>query len=48
MCGGVTDFEVPDAVELDLERTLDRVAKRSRFTVRTHRLDLVGTCSACS
>ena len=48
MCGGVTDFEVPDAVELDLERALDRVAKRSRFTVRTHRLDLVGTCSACS
>jgi Fur family transcriptional regulator, ferric uptake regulator len=48
MCGGVTDFEVPDAVELDLERALGRVAKRSRFTVRTHRLDLVGTCSACS
>ncbi|MET0901767.1 MAG: Fur family transcriptional regulator [Acidimicrobiales bacterium] len=48
MCGGVTDFEVPDAVELDLERALDRVAKRSGFTVRTHRLDLVGTCSGCS
>ena len=47
-CGGVTDFEVSDTVEHDLESALARVAKRTGFTVRTHRLDLVGTCSACS
>jgi Fe2+ or Zn2+ uptake regulation protein len=47
-CGEVTDFEVPPAVEHDLEAALDRVARRTGFTVRTHRLDLVGTCPSCS
>ena len=47
-CGDVTDFEVPDTVEHDLERALARVADRTGFTVDTHRLDLVGLCSACS
>ena len=47
-CGEVTDFEVPPAVEHDLEAALDRVAQRTGFQVRTHRLDLVGTCPGCS
>jgi Fe2+ or Zn2+ uptake regulation protein len=47
-CGAVSDFEVSAAVEHDLERALARVAKRAGFTVRTHRLDLVGTCATCS
>jgi len=47
-CGGVTDFEVSAAVEHELEAALARVAKRTGFQVRTHRLDLVGTCPACS
>ncbi len=47
-CGEVTDFEVSDAVEHDLDRALARVAKRTGFNVRTHRLDLVGTCADCS
>lgn len=47
-CGDVTDFEVPVTVEHDLEAALARVAKRTGFHVRTHRLDLVGTCPACS
>jgi Fe2+ or Zn2+ uptake regulation protein len=47
-CGEVTDFEVSEAMEHDLESALARVAKRAGFTVRNHRLDLVGTCAACS
>ncbi len=47
-CGDVTDFEVSDAVEHDLEAALAKVAKRTGFQVRTHRLDLVGTCPGCS
>jgi Fe2+ or Zn2+ uptake regulation protein len=47
-CGDVTDFEVSAAVEHDLEAALTRAAKRAGFHVRNHRLDLVGTCAACS
>ena len=47
-CGSVTDFEVADSIEHDLESALARAAKRAGFTVRTHRLDLVGTCAECS
>jgi Fur family transcriptional regulator, ferric uptake regulator len=47
-CGGVTDFEVPEAVEQELEAALARVAERTGFAVRDHRLDLVGTCPACA
>ena len=47
-CGGVTDFEVPDKVEHDLARAHARIADRNGFTVRTHRLDLVGTCTGCT
>jgi Fe2+ or Zn2+ uptake regulation protein len=47
-CGGVTDFQVPDAVEHDLEAALARAARRAGFRARSHRLDLVGTCSTCS
>ena len=47
-CGQVTDFEVSESMEHDLEGALARVAKRAGFTVRSHRLDLVGTCADCS
>jgi len=47
-CGDVTDFEVSAAVEQELETALTRVARRTGFNVRTHRLDLVGTCARCS
>ena len=30
------------------EAALDRIAERTGFQVRTHRLDLVGTCPSCS
>jgi Fur family transcriptional regulator, ferric uptake regulator len=47
-CGDVTDFEVSATMEQDLESALTRVARRTGFHVRTHRLDLVGTCARCS
>ena len=47
-CGDVTDFEVSDAVEEELETALAKVARRAGFKVRHHRLDLVGTCPECS
>lgn len=47
-CGDVTDFEVSSTIEHKLEAALARVAKRTGFQVRTHRLDLVGTCPTCS
>ena len=47
-CGDVTDFEVSEAVEHDLEAALTTVAARAGFVVRHHRLDLVGTCPTCA
>ncbi len=47
-CGDVTDFEVSEAVEHELESALAKVARRTGFQVSAHRLDLVGTCSACA
>jgi len=47
-CGGVTDFEVAEAVERELETALTAVATRAGFAVRHHRLDLVGTCARCT
>lgn len=47
-CGGVADFTVPDTVEHELELALSKVARRTGFQVRHHRLDLVGTCTDCA
>jgi Fe2+ or Zn2+ uptake regulation protein len=47
-CGAVADFEMTEAVEQELEVALARAAKRAGYRVRTHRLDLVGTCPDCT
>ncbi len=47
-CGDVTDFEVSEAMEEELESALVKVARRTGFRVSAHRLDLVGTCPACT
>lgn len=46
-CGDVSDFALEDGLEAELERALARVARRSRFAVEGHSLDLVGVCPAC-
>ncbi len=47
-CGSVTDFQVPAAVEAELDRALGQIAERESFHVDHHRLDLVGRCQTCS
>jgi Fe2+ or Zn2+ uptake regulation protein len=47
-CGSVTDFQVPAAVEAELDRALGQIAEREHFTVDHHRLDLVGRCESCA
>jgi len=46
-CGSVTDFQVPAAVEAELDRALGQIAERETFAVDHHRLDLVGRCQNC-
>ena len=47
-CGSVADFTLDTAVEGDLDRVLADVAASQAFTPDHHRLDLVGTCAACT
>jgi Fur family ferric uptake transcriptional regulator len=47
-CGKVEDIEIPRTLESDLDRTIDRVAKRTGFAEVRHRLDLFGTCGNCA
>ena len=46
-CGDVADFSLAPAVEADLDGALRRAARRARFAVDHHRLDLVGVCAGC-
>jgi len=46
-CGQVSDFALTPAVEAELDKALRSVARRSRFAVEGHRLDLVGVCADC-
>jgi Fe2+ or Zn2+ uptake regulation protein len=47
-CGKVEDVTIPSHVESTMDRTADRLAKRSGFAQVHHRLDLIGTCRACA
>jgi len=47
-CGTIEDFELPADVEKSLDKALRRIARRGSFTVRSHQLDLIGLCTACS
>jgi Fur family transcriptional regulator, ferric uptake regulator len=46
-CGAMTDVELTDAIEEDLERELDRLALERGFEITSHRLDIVGRCRSC-
>ena len=47
-CGRVEDVRVPTSFEADMDRTLDRLARKARFATVSHRLDLIGTCRDCA
>ena len=47
-CGGVADFTAPPALERSLRRAVEDVEGATGFSAAHHRLDLVGTCSACA
>ena len=47
-CGTVQDVTIPQRLERSMERALDEIAEASGFTAVSHRLDLIGTCKACS
>ena len=46
-CGRVDDVAVPEALESQLERVARNVAKRLRYSLDHHRLDVVGVCAKC-
>jgi Fe2+ or Zn2+ uptake regulation protein len=47
-CGRVEDVTIPGALESTMDRTLDRLARRTGFAQVSHRLDLIGTCRDCA
>jgi Fe2+ or Zn2+ uptake regulation protein len=47
-CGRVEDVTIPAELERTVDRTLDRVARRSGFASVAHRLDLLGVCRSCA
>lgn len=47
LCGAIVDVGVPPAVERQLEATLASLAAAHGFTVRDHRLDVLGLCRRC-
>ena len=46
-CGIVRDFTVPSGLERSVDDALAKVARQTGFTLRHHRLDLVGVCATC-
>jgi Fur family transcriptional regulator, ferric uptake regulator len=47
-CGRVQDLHIPAAFERQLDRTIDTLARQSRFASVSHRLDLIGLCRDCA
>ena len=47
-CGRVDDFTVPAKLEQSLESALAKAVSGTGFRSTAHRLDLMGTCEACS
>ena len=46
-CGEILDFHLSDKIEDALEASLQEIADQLGFTLDTHRLDLIGTCTLC-
>ena len=46
-CGEILDFRLSAHIEETLEASLQEIADQLGFTLDTHRLDLIGTCTLC-
>lgn len=46
-CGAVRDIIVPESLELDIDRTLSKLAGSEGFALDHHRLDVIGRCANC-
>ena len=46
-CGVVRDVVVPEGLEHELDKALEKVARREGFTIDRHQLDLIGRCKSC-
>jgi Fe2+ or Zn2+ uptake regulation protein len=47
-CGTMLDVELPAELEEEIERALATLARRKRFQLHAHRLDLMGLCRECA
>jgi Fur family zinc uptake transcriptional regulator len=47
VCGAVRDVVVPEVIEHELEKALEKVARREGFSIDRHQLDLIGRCKNC-
>lgn len=48
VCGAMTDVHLPRALESELDRALNRLARSEGFELTSHVLDAVGVCRTCS
>lgn len=46
-CGVVRDVVVPEGLEHELDKALEKVARREGFRIDRHQLDLIGRCKNC-
>jgi Fe2+ or Zn2+ uptake regulation protein len=46
-CGAVEDIELPERLELQLERLVGEVSESSSFTAGGHSLEVDGRCARC-
>ena len=46
-CGEILDFRLSDRIDVTFVASLQDIADQLGFTLDTHRLDLIGTCTLC-
>ena len=48
ICGSVSDFELTADTEGALNMAFAKVSRSAKFTIDSHRLDLLGSCADCA
>ena len=46
-CGSVTDFEINDQLETDLEKEIQKIEDKYTLSVISHSLELLSLCARC-